>query len=81
MFDERFGNMIDLELWVRLARYGVRCLPAVVSAYSVHRESATQTMPYDAGAIATVVESSTGPGDRRPAGPRIDSCESAFSTS
>ena len=57
MFDERFGNMIDLELWVRLfARHGVRCLPAVVTAYSVHRESATQTMPYDAGAIATVVE-------------------------
>ncbi len=57
MFDDRFGNMIDLELWVRLfARHGVRCLPAVVSAYSVHRASATQTMPYDAGAIATVVE-------------------------
>lgn len=80
MFDERFGNMIDLELWVRLfARYGVRCLPAVVSAYSVHRESATQTMPYDAGAIGTVVEIF----DRARAtgllpDHEVDSCESAF---
>ena len=80
MFDDQFGNMIDLELWVRLfARHGVRCLPAVVCAYSVHRESATQTMPYDAAAIATVLEiferaRATGVLPDR----EVDRCESAF---
>ncbi len=80
MFDDRFGNMIDTELWVRLfARYGVRCLPSVVSAYSVHRASATQTMPYDAGTIATVIEifdraRATGVLPDR----EVDRCQSAF---
>jgi GT2 family glycosyltransferase len=80
MFDDRFGNMIDLELWVRLfARHGVRLLPAVVCAYSVHRHSATQTMPYDAGAITTVLEifdRARATGVLRES--EIDRCESTF---
>lgn len=51
-FDATFGNAMDLEMWVRLfARYGVRCFPGAIGAYSVHAASATQLMGFDAHAV------------------------------
>jgi hypothetical protein len=56
LFDDEFGNVIDLDMWVRLfARYGVRCVPAAVGVYSVHAESATQSMSFDPGAVARLM--------------------------
>lgn len=56
-FDAAFGNAMDFEMWVRLfARHGVRCLPAAISAYSIHGESATQLMGVDAEAVGRLAE-------------------------
>ena len=42
MFDHTLGNPNDFEMWLRIAsRFGVRCLPATISAYSVHEAAAT----------------------------------------
>jgi hypothetical protein len=55
-FDSSVGNATDLEMWVRLfARYGVRCVPRSISAYTVHSGSATQTMAFDREAVANLV--------------------------
>ncbi len=52
-FDAEIGNATDVEMWLRLlSRHGVRCLPDTISAYSVHPQSATQSMALDAEAIA-----------------------------
>ena len=36
-FDAALGNATDIEMWVRLfSRYGVRCVPRTISAYTAH---------------------------------------------
>jgi hypothetical protein len=55
-FDASVGNATDLEMWVRLfARYGVRCVPRSISAYTVHAGSATQSMAFDQDAVANLI--------------------------
>jgi len=55
-FDASVGNATDLEMWIRLfARYGVRCVPRSISAYTVHAGSATQSMAFDREAVANLV--------------------------
>ncbi|MDQ2964850.1 MAG: glycosyltransferase [Chloroflexota bacterium] len=57
MFDERFSNATDLDMWVGLfSRHGVRCLPSTTSIYSVHADSATNEMSFDERAIGTLME-------------------------
>jgi Glycosyl transferase family 2 len=56
-FDVGLGNSSDLEMWVRLfARYGVRCVPRTISAYTVHAGSATQSTAFDEGAVAKLMD-------------------------
>lgn len=56
-FDARLGHASDLDMWVRLfARFGVRCVPKTISAYSVHAGSATTAMAYDSDAIAKIMD-------------------------
>ncbi len=44
-FDSLLGNPTDLDMWIRIfARYGVRCVPDVVSAYRVHDEALSTEM-------------------------------------
>jgi glycosyltransferase involved in cell wall biosynthesis len=41
-FDPTVGNATDTDLYVRIfSRFGVRCLPATISAYSVHEAAET----------------------------------------
>ncbi len=54
-FDTALGGATDLEMWIRLfARYGVNCVPATISAYSVHDEAHTAGM-FNRETIATLV--------------------------
>jgi len=56
-FDGSVGNATDIEMWVRVfSRYGVRCLPTTISAYTVHAGSATQSTPFDAQAVTQLIE-------------------------
>jgi len=41
-FDQAIGNPNDFDLWLRIfSRFGVRCMPTTISAYSVHEEAQT----------------------------------------
>jgi glycosyltransferase involved in cell wall biosynthesis len=45
LFDTTVGGATDTDMWVRLfSRYGVRCLPQVSCAYTVHEAAATTGM-------------------------------------
>jgi glycosyltransferase involved in cell wall biosynthesis len=45
LFDPGVGGATDTDMWVRLfARYGVRCLPPVTCAYTIHEAAATTGM-------------------------------------
>jgi glycosyltransferase involved in cell wall biosynthesis len=45
LFDTTVGDATDTDMWVRLfSRYGVRCLPQVSCAYTVHEAAATTGM-------------------------------------
>lgn len=55
-FDAAVGNATDLEMWVRLfARFGLRCVPESINAYSVHSGSATQSMAFDERDVANLI--------------------------
>ena len=44
-FDETVGNPTDFDMWLRIfSRFGVRCLPTTIGAYSVHEAAATTSM-------------------------------------
>jgi GT2 family glycosyltransferase len=44
-FDDTVGKSDDLDMWLRIfSRYGVRCLPTTVSAYTVHEAAETTGM-------------------------------------
>jgi len=56
-FDAGLGNATDIEMWVRLfSRYGVRCVPRTISAYTAHADSATQSTAFDADAVKKLME-------------------------
>ena len=56
-FDADVGNATDIEMWVRLfSRYGVRCIPSTISAYTVHAGSATQSTAFDGDAVAKLMD-------------------------
>lgn len=56
-FDAALGNATDIEMWVRLfSRYGVRCVPRTISAYTAHAGSATQSTAFDGDAVAKLME-------------------------
>jgi glycosyltransferase involved in cell wall biosynthesis len=45
LFDTSVGGATDTDMWVRLfSRYGVRCLPQVTCAYTIHEAAATTGM-------------------------------------
>jgi glycosyltransferase involved in cell wall biosynthesis len=45
LFDTTVGGATDTDMWVRLfSRYGVRCLPQVSCAYTIHEAAATTGM-------------------------------------
>jgi glycosyltransferase involved in cell wall biosynthesis len=45
LFDITVGDVTDTDMWVRLfSRYGVRCLPQVTCAYTIHEAAATTGM-------------------------------------
>jgi glycosyltransferase involved in cell wall biosynthesis len=45
LFDPTVGGAADTDMWVRLfSRYGVRCLPDVTCAYTIHEAAATTGM-------------------------------------
>lgn len=53
-FDVTAGSPTDLDLWVRLfGRYGLRCVPDAVCAYTVHEGAATTGM-WHAGTIESM---------------------------
>jgi hypothetical protein len=55
-FEAHVGNAADVDMWARLfADHGVRCLPATISAYSVHSGSITQSMSIDGDAVARLL--------------------------
>jgi glycosyltransferase involved in cell wall biosynthesis len=54
LFDLGVGGATDVDMWVRLfARYGVRCLPSVTCAYTIHEAAATTGM-WNPGTIAAL---------------------------
>jgi glycosyltransferase involved in cell wall biosynthesis len=56
-FDVALGNASDLDMWVRLfARYGVRCMPSAISAYTVHAGSATRSTAFDEDAVKKLMD-------------------------
>ncbi len=56
-FDAGLGNATDIEMWVRLfSRYGARCVPRTISAYTAHAGSATQSTTFDGDAVAKLME-------------------------
>jgi glycosyltransferase involved in cell wall biosynthesis len=56
-FDADLGNAADIEMWVRLfSRYGVRCIPRTISAYTVHADTATRSTTFDGDAVARLME-------------------------
>ena len=45
LFNTTVGGATDFDMWVRLfSRYGVRCLPQVTCAYTIHEAAATTGM-------------------------------------
>jgi glycosyltransferase involved in cell wall biosynthesis len=56
LFDPGVGGTTDIDMWVRLfARYGVRCLPAVTCAYTIHEAAATTGM-WNPATVAALTE-------------------------
>ena len=56
LFDPDVGGATDLDMWVRLfARHGVRCLPPVTCAYTIHEAAATTGM-WNPATVAAVGE-------------------------
>ena len=58
-FDPTVGNVTDIDMWVRLfSRYGVRCLPQLTCAYTIHQAAATSGMwnPGTISALARVFD-------------------------
>jgi glycosyltransferase involved in cell wall biosynthesis len=55
-FDPTVGSSCDTDMWVRLfSRYGVRLLPDVISAYTIHQAAATSGK-YHPGTIRVLHE-------------------------
>ena len=55
-FDTEVGGPTDLDMWVRLfSRYGVRCVPHVTCAYTIHEEALTTGM-WHAGTISVLLD-------------------------
>jgi hypothetical protein len=55
-FDPSVGNPTDFDLLIRLfARYGVRCVPETIAAYTVHSDAATSGMFHEA-MVATLTD-------------------------
>jgi glycosyltransferase involved in cell wall biosynthesis len=45
LFDTAAGGITDLDMWIQLfSRYGVRCVPHVTCAYTIHEAAATTAM-------------------------------------
>jgi glycosyltransferase involved in cell wall biosynthesis len=45
LFDTSVGDVTDTDMWMRLfSRYGVRCLPQITCAYTIHEAAATTGM-------------------------------------
>jgi glycosyltransferase involved in cell wall biosynthesis len=45
LFDTSVGEATDTDMWVRLfSRYGVRCLPPITCAYTIHQGATTDGM-------------------------------------
>jgi GT2 family glycosyltransferase len=45
LFDVSVGDVADTDMWVRLfSRYGVRCMPRLTCAYTIHPAAATSGM-------------------------------------
>jgi hypothetical protein len=45
LFDTSVGEATDTDMWVRLfSRYGVRCLPHTICAYTIHEGASTDGM-------------------------------------
>jgi GT2 family glycosyltransferase len=58
-FDPTVGDVTDTDMWVRLfSRYGVRCLPQLTCAYTIHQAAATTGMwnPGTISALARVFD-------------------------
>ena len=54
-FNVEVRNPTDFEMWIRLfTRYGVRCMPAVTCAYTVHAGALTEEM-FKAGSVDTLM--------------------------
>jgi glycosyltransferase involved in cell wall biosynthesis len=63
LFDPGVGGATDVDMWVRLfARYGVRCLPAVTCAYTIHEAAATSGMwnPATVAALGEIFDRAAG---------------------
>jgi GT2 family glycosyltransferase len=55
-FDQTVGSPTDFDMWLRVfSRFGVRCLPATISAYSVH-EAAETTRTFTAETVRTALQ-------------------------
>ena len=53
-FDPTVGGVTDTDMWVRLfSRYGVRCLPQLTCAYTIHQGAATTGM-WNPGTISAL---------------------------
>jgi hypothetical protein len=45
LFDETVGNPTDFDMWLRIfSKFGVRCLPTTIGAYTVHEVTVTTSM-------------------------------------
>jgi len=56
LFDPGVGGTTDLDMWVRLfARHGVRCLPPVTCAYTIHEAALTSGM-WNPATVASLSE-------------------------
>lgn len=54
-FDAAVGNATDLAMWVQLfGRFGIHCIAAPISGYTVHPGSATQSTGLDRGALLSL---------------------------
>jgi glycosyltransferase involved in cell wall biosynthesis len=55
-FDPTVGDVTDTDMWVRLfSRYGVRCVPYLTCAYTIHQAAATTGM-WKPGTISALAE-------------------------
>jgi glycosyltransferase involved in cell wall biosynthesis len=56
LFDPTLGGPCDTDMWVRLfSRFGVRCLPQSISAYTIHQGAATTGM-WNPGTITVMCD-------------------------